>query len=66
MKRLSVPMERMLQDAVNHGDPFRRIKGRSQHGGAWHTLLALQRRGLLGLEGTPTMDGARALGLKLP
>ena len=45
--RLSWPMRRTLEDMVKYDDAWRRVRGRSMHGGMTAVMPALLRRGLV-------------------
>ncbi len=51
----------MLEDAVNHGEPFARIHGQSAHGGADGTIRSLIRLELLDEHHNPTDLGRAAV-----
>ena len=55
--KLSVAQYRMLEDVVDTGDPWRRLHGKSAHGGAQSTLAFLLRRRLIKYDDD---DGFRA------
>lgn len=62
MAKLSETMRRMLKNAYHYDDPWRSVRGQSQHGGAHGTLLALIRRGLLDhVDYKPTAAGVAEL-----
>jgi hypothetical protein len=55
--KLSDAQFRMLEDVVDLGDPWHRVRGRSAHGGAQGTLAFLLRRRLIKYD---EVDGFRA------
>lgn len=58
---LTVAQVLMLESAAIHGDPMAHLQGRSAHGGATRTIVALRRLGLLGVAGQITDAGRAAL-----
>lgn len=67
-QRLSNAQMRMLRRIHEHGDPWRGLKGRSQHGGAVGTIASLERMNLIAVDGGAssvmrrlTIDGNAAL-----
>lgn len=60
-KALTMAQVRMLNSAETHGYATAHLQGRSAHGGATRTIVALRRLGLLEVAGQITDAGRDAL-----
>nr|WP_295937435.1 hypothetical protein [uncultured Acidovorax sp.] len=55
--RLSPAMRNMLRSILDGKGPWAHLKGQSQHGGSFQTLVALRQRGLIDAADRPTEAG---------
>lgn len=55
--RLSPAMRNMLRSIIDGKGPWAHLKGQSQHGGSFQTLVALRQRGLIDAADRPTEAG---------
>lgn len=64
--RLSPAMRNMLRSILDGKGPWAHLKGHSQHGGAFQTLVALRHRGLIDAADRPTEAGRAVFAPKHP
>ena len=64
--RLSPAMRIMLRGILDGKGPWVHLKGQSQHGGSFQTLVALRQRGLIDAADRPTEAGRAVFAPKRP